>query len=277
MNHALRTSRSGRVFTAECLGYITEHAHLFIDRSPTKGLTRPVLLIFACPTTTFRPFTANVAMGEPLMEDGKGFEIMRRAGYKLYPQEIGDVTVGTYLLEEAFELEPRNPFPEADEEAETAGGKESGEKVEKKPAPRPVRFFFMPDRASLEANTAALDVKVIVAHLLRVFPSARLPYSLESPLLRHIPALALLWAAYVDRRVNAPIIQEPEFIAQAFCAAAAAGHVTEVHGPGLDKLGFGPAWVCATSDLGLRGLLAQQIELYQTVKTQGYDAIKEAA
>lgn len=264
------TRREGRSFAATCLAYVSEGSHKFVDPSP-KGHARPVFFVFACPAAVYKPFTANIALGEPVFKDEThAFEFLRRAGYKLYPQEIGGLVIGTYLLEEAFEVEPRNPFPadEHDEEAVADDKDAEPKKGKAERAPQPVCFYMMPAQSELEANTATLDVARVMGHAIKV--SKSLPYPIGDERLRHVPALALLWSAYVSHRVNAPIIQEPEFIAQAFCAAVYHQLVVSVPAPGVARLGYVEPWFCRTSDTTIRELLAQEIERYQRVKTEGY-------
>lgn len=279
----VQIQRPQRTFEATALAVVTDGAAAFIEQG--KKTERPVFFAFVCGAGTFRPFVANIASGEQVHrldaysrpEDTR-FEFPRSVPYRLLSQEIewteGDgegnlrttkLVLGTYVLESAFELDPRNPFHE--DASET--GKANDPK-EEKPQPRPVQFYMMPARADLEANTAALDVRSIMAHVFKMTGAGqyrgKLPVELKSPMLKHLPALALLWSAYVDRRINAPIIQEPEFITQAFCAAVEARMVTAVLGPGVESLGYVSPWLCNTTDLALRTLLAREIDLYQQVK-----------
>lgn len=288
----VQIQRPQRTFEATVLAVVTDGASAFIDQ-PKKN-ERPVFFTFVCGAGTFRPFVANIASGEPLVKlddyrrpEDKRFEFPRSIPYRLLTQEVewtdadgegGERTtklvIGTYVLESAFELDPRNPFHE--DASET--GKANDPKLEDKnakPQPRPVRFYMMPARADLETNTATLDVRKIMMHVFKMTGAGKyrgkLPFELKSPMLKHLPALALLWSAYVDRRINAPIIQEPEFIAQAFCAAVDARMITQVQAPGVEALGYVAPWLCRTDDVQLRALLAQEIELYQKVKSYPLD------
>ena len=296
----VQIQRPQRTFEATALAVITDGASAFIDQ-PKKN-ERPVFFTFVCGAGTFRPFTANIASGEPVhrLDEyhrplSRCFEFPRSVPYRLLTQEVewtdcdgegGERTtklvVGTYVLESAFELDPRNPFHEDASETVKANDPKPEDKDAKpedkdaKPQPRPVRFYMMPAREDIEANTATLDVRAIMTHVFKMTGACtkyrgKLPLELTSPMLKHLPALALLWSAYVDRRINAPIIQEPEFIAQAFCAAADAGMVTQVSAPGVEALGHVPPWLCLTNDQQLRSLLAREIELYQQVKSYSLD------
>lgn len=279
----IQTSRPNKVFQATCLGYIDEFSRDYIDRSPKKDAVRPVLFKFACSSAIYRPFTANIALGEPICRvDGyrrdETFELMRKVPYKLYAQELGDITVGTYLLEEPFEIEPRNPFheeaakpserPKVAEEplaTQEPPAETEEEAADVPPEPRSVRFCLLPSQADLEANTAALDVKMIMSHVLHVSTSL----DPKHKLLKYLPAYALLWAGYVDRRINAPIIQEPDFITQAFVSAIHHGLVSTFEPYGMGALGYARPWYCNTHEATLREVLSREIAIYQQVKGYG--------
>lgn len=188
---ALRTLSEHRSFEAACLGIVDSRP--FMPHKDDE--LRPVMLTFACSSQLFRPFLANIWEKRPLelhYYQGTRLErvpvtLLKSAGYSLAQQVVGDSIVGTFYLTNAFTLEPPNT---EDERCD---------------------FIMLPTREQLEDNAKRLDNRAIITHLHRTGRT-----QLPAEMMRYFGALACLWAGYVDRRVHAPMIQEPAFFAQAF-------------------------------------------------------------
>jgi len=256
-----------------------------------KEEIRPVMLTFACNAQVYRPFTANIAESRELEIRPEGgrqnkptkVTMLRSAGYELAAQMVAgrqykdldgnpvvepDKMIGTYYLASAFALEPSATESERCD------------------------FLMLPIALQLAANSARLDNKAIVSHLMRVGKG-----EVPADMLYNFGALACLWAGYVDRRVAAPIIQEPAFFAHALYDAIKAGLVTtsqeidasrpEYRGSysggwgdrdreflkkqwstctyGIGDLGFHPrVYVCNASCEQMQNLLADSIKSYST-------------
>ena len=285
MTLSLHTLSEHRSFSSVCLGLVESKPFLSV---PDKEI-RPVMLTFACNAQVYRPFTANIAESRGLAlryyKGGTPAEaikvtLLRSAGYDLAVQAVPgrqykdlegnpvvepDKMIGTYYLASAFALEPSA--------AET-------ERCD---------FLMLPTALQLAANSARLDNKAIVTHLVRTGKD-----EVPADMLGNFGALACLWAGYVDRRVAAPIIQEPAFFAHAFYDAIKAGFVTtsQIIDPadplyrgsygmgwggkrdfleakwstctyGLGDLGFHPrVYTCNASCDQMQGLLAASIKSY---------------
>lgn len=282
MTLAIRSVSDHRSFEAACLGLVLSSAFM----PCTDKELRPTLVTFACSSQVFRPFVANIWEKRDLeLLHPKGshggteaipFGLLKSAGYELSQQVVGDSIVGTFYLPQAFHLEPPNT--------------ETGR----------CDFIMLPTREQLETNAAALDNKAIVMYLLRLGRS-----KVPATMLRYFGALACLWAGYVDRRVHAPMIQEPAFYALAFYDAMTAGFVnisTELdetnpnaryHSShygwrdapfppaqglrchGLEALGYAmPALVTAATEEQMQGLLAETIKSYSAATAAANDKIE---
>jgi len=215
MTLSLHTLSEHRSFSAVCLGLVESRPFMGCP----KEEIRPVMLTFACNAQVYRPFTANIAESRALelRTDGTRHHsvkvgLLRSAGYELAAQVVAgrqykdldgnpvvepDKVIGTYYLPGAFALEP--PATESER----------------------CDFLMLPTALQLAANSARLDNKSIVSHLQRVGKE-----EVPAKMLGAFGALACLWAGYVDRRVAAPIIQEPAFFAHALYDAIKDGLVT---------------------------------------------------
>lgn len=286
MTLSLHTLSEHRSFSAVCLGLVESRPFMGCP----KEEIRPVMLTFACNAQVYRPFTANIAESRALelRTDGTRHHsvkvgLLRSAGYELAAQMVAgrqykdldgnpvvepDKMIGTYYLASAFALEP--PATESER----------------------CDFLMLPTALQLAANSARLDNKAIVSHLMRVGKG-----EVPADMLYNFGALACLWAGYVDRRVAAPIIQEPAFFAHALYDAIKAGLVTtsqeidpsrpEYRGSysggwgdrdrdflkkqwstctyGIGDLGFHPRiYVCNASCEQMQNLLADSIKSYST-------------
>ena len=287
MSLSLHTLSEHRSFSSVCLGLVESRPFMACP----KEEIRPVLLTFACNAQVYRPFTANIAESRELeirSDGGRNNKpvkvgLLRSAGYDLAPQMVPgrqykdldgnpvvepDKMIGTYYLASAFALEP--PATESER----------------------CDFLMLPTALQLAANSARLDNKAIVSHLMRVGKG-----DVPADMLYNFGALACLWAGYVDRRVAAPIIQEPAFFAHALYDAIKAGLVTtsqeidesrpDYRGSysggwghtdreflkkqwstcafGLGDLGFHPrVYVCNASCEQMQNLLADSIKSYST-------------
>ena len=297
MTLSLRTISEHRSFEAVCLGLLDARSYL----QQKDGELRPVLITFACMAQEFKPFVANILERRMLelhyyahatRPEHAPLSVMKSAGYDFAtqvvpgreghdeegnPTKAPDKMIGTFYLARAFSLEPANPDDEMCE------------------------FIMLPTREQLETNAARLDNRAIVTHLLRTGRS-----DLPATWLRYFGALSCLWAGYVDRRVHAPIIQEPAFFAHALYDAMKAGLVeasTEIdvtapmdtRGRGysyyetkpfppttnrlrsynLEALGFAlPALQCCATEEQMQGLLAEAIKSYSTVMSVNSGAIE---
>lgn len=285
MTFTLRTLSTHRSFEAVCLGIVD--ARTFVQQK--DGELRPALITFACNAQVFKPFVANIYERRTIELDYGSVRretlpvsLLKSAGYELAvqvvpgregrdeegnPTKAPDKMIGTFYVPRAFALEPSSVEDETCE------------------------FVMLPTREQLEANAASLDNKAIVTHLFRTGRT-----ELPTEWLRYFGALACLWAGYVDRRVHAPIIQEPAFFAHALYGAMKAGYVeaatpisegspgdvrrygysyyekqrfpresTTLRTFGLEALGYAAyALHCRATEQQMQGLLAESIKSYST-------------
>jgi hypothetical protein len=191
----------GRVFSASLLAYATADALWEGGQTNTDGI-RPVFLMFAASEGEVRPFTANLRLGRKATFEerssysrrrGPYFELLKSANYTVSTQRFKEGSVVTAYLPELFVLDPGMVDPKG------------------------VSFVLLPSKEWCNAQN--LDTASMVQHMAKLkrinFESeSSRSYSVEWPDLATTESLARiapLFAAYLDRRSRAPLLQDARF------------------------------------------------------------------
>lgn len=254
-----RKANKTRVFRALHLAHFEANA-LWGGSAET---IRPVWIMVGGSEAEIRPFVANLQLGKKfeLREryQSEQFELLRSARYQYLWQRIYDRTpegfvdakaIVTAYLPEFFQMDPGM--------VDTKG----------------VGFCLLPTLEWIRASSAT-DPGPSVAHVREV-------YGLQIPLsdqeLGSLLPVASLFCVYLDRRTRCPLIADPCFYLQIFCASLAsglAGWTREGWGQhdglkakevGLSDVGLFPGVVCKTTHEALETFLAEQVRVYFEAK-----------
>lgn len=193
----------GRTFTAVMLACVTA------DRLWEGGLTgagiRPAFLMYAASDGEARSFTANVRLGRKALVSESSYgrrkdpylELLRSADYVFSTQRFPEGSVVTAFLPELFQLDPGMVDPKG------------------------ASFVILPSQEWVSRQK--VDTRPLVDHMMRLgridttqpHPSGDWP-TLEQ--VEHLATIAPLFAAYLDRRTRAPLLQDSRFHLQVLVA-----------------------------------------------------------
>ncbi len=208
----------GRAFTAALLGYAT--ADRLWPGGGTGNSVRPIYMTLGCSEAEAAPFLANLRTGRKatLNDNTKSptvFELLKSAGYAFSTQRYREGVCITAYLPELLRIDLGMVDPEG------------------------VCFAILPSVEWVSREVLALDLDGIVAHARRLglaFEKEKEPNSWEGVAggpsfgtLIGLAPLAVLFCAYLDRRVRAPLVPDPRFYVQVFIAALNAGLATLSH------------------------------------------------
>lgn len=182
----------GRSFRATCLGLVQCDP---LWAAGTTGHTRPVWAMFAGSEQELRPFVANLVTGRRVEFDSNSrrsdwFEFLRTAGFRVTWQRELEGAVVTVFLPELFELDPGMVDPDG------------------------ASFIVMPSVAW--ADTQKIDAAPIREHMAKFDVT-------NSQALELDPAVAFLFASYLDRRTRFPLYADGRFYMQLLLACLAQG------------------------------------------------------
>lgn len=191
-------SGKGRSFSGTVLAYATANG---LWDGGGAGSLRPAFLQLAASEDEARPLLANLQggrkalmRGEDCASKGTHVELLRSAGYVFRAQRFPEGVVLTAYLHGLFVFDPGLVDP--------AG----------------VSFVLLPSQARLEAEAARFDAAAVEAHVRRCgFAST------DARLLPHLAPMAALFCAAIERRTTLPILPDPRFWAQVYCACLAVG------------------------------------------------------
>jgi hypothetical protein len=242
----------GRSFRAELLGYCLAD-HLWEGGSAVTNRLRPAVLVIAASEAQVGPVVANLRGGrKALLHLGqskpKQLELLKSAGYAFSAQRHPEGVVVTAYLPELVRIDPGMVDP-------------SG-----------ARFLMLPSAAWLRAEVSRFDLGAAVQHVERTVAFRRTGASLDEV----VPYLAAapLFAAYLDRRVRAPIVPDVRFHAQVLAAALRDGYAScarsrswgwghrEIAEEHLDECGFAPGVAFSANHTEIEELLAEQVGVF---------------
>ena len=264
--------KKGRAFAATLLGYMAADRCWDGGTNTRNGPTRPIYLAYATSLAEAGPFTANLRAGRrAVLGDGRSshnarhsqaFELLRSAGYAFSASRSKAGVITTAYLHDLFRLDPGMVDP--------AG----------------VRFAILPDLRWAQAQAATLDLRGIERHVRALgFDGAKEDPMVgpAMPRLLELAPLATLFAAYLDRRVRAPLIPDARFFVQIMLGAVNAriasltgagtwvwggrhGYDADFEAHDLDRLGFGEGIALGATHEAIEGLLAREVDrFYATV------------
>ncbi len=238
--------KKARSFSAHLLASISADA-LWSGGQVDTQVDRPVCAWFAGSEEALRPFVANLREGRRAVPPGaskrssdKGFEFLRSSGLQVAWQRYPEGSVVRLWLPDLFAVDPGFSDPSL-----------------------PVAFVASPTAAwAAGLGLPATQEAAVWAHLDRVGR----PRDWQLP--GHLPALALWWAAQLDRRIDKPLVSDVRFAAQLLCAFVeapfswphhrGAGYVeTDVEAVGL----LSGVATCAEHE-AIGALVAREIERY---------------
>lgn len=260
----------GRAFSAELLGYVTADALWDGGQAGTTNVVRPVYLTLALSEQEAGPFVANLRAGRKATlgrdRHPKRFELLRSAGYAFALQRHPEGVLATAYLPELFRLDPGMVDPTG------------------------ARFVVLPDAGWCREEAWRLDILDAVEHV-RSLRSTNMDFydaltesrdrlaRVGTELAEIVPTSAL-FAAYLDRRVRAPLIPDLRFYLQVLVAALGAGLATVSDGHHrarlgfetvhLDELGFAPGVAFLASHEQVETLLAAEVARF-------YERVRKAA
>lgn len=262
----------GRSFSALLLGHLTAN-HLWEGgRTETKA-TRPVWLQFAASEDTMRPFLANIRTGrKAIASEREQFECLRTAGYMFSSQRTSAGVLTTGYIPELFRMDPGMVDP-------------SG-----------VAFVVLPTKAWLATQAAQLDLASVQKHARKLYTPKSL--GIESTrwdgkrnvsvnqktaldeLVAELLPLSTLFAAYLDRRTQVPLVQDVRFQLQVLVAFLTEGVAKlpakssyddrswgrrSTRGFAMEtesELGYGEPLVCQASHETIERIMTEEIVRY---------------
>lgn len=240
----------GRSFSAELLGYATADA-LWEGGETDTNAVRPVYMTLALSEQEAGPFLANLRGGRVAKvgrdRSAKRFELLRSAGYAFAIQRHPEGVLATAYLPELFRIDPGLVDP--------AGA----------------RFVVLPSSAWCATETTGLEVGAAVEHVraLELVKAAGATLERSGGEPAALVPTSALFAAYLDRRVRAPLIPDLRFYLQVLLAALAARLATMGDGncrphlgfatEHLDELGFAPGVAFSASHEQVEALLAAEV------------------
>lgn len=190
----------GRTFSANLLGYVT--ADSLWELGLNGNGIRPVWVCYATSEGESRPFTANAQLGKKILISDRYrskrdpfMELLRSAEYEFTTQRFPEGIVTTAFLPELFRLDPGMVDPKG------------------------AKFVMLPP---LEwAASQRVDLNSILAHLRKVgyLNDGTRPDLPDEALASVLALQAPLFAAYLDRRTRAPLLQDSRFHAQILVAS----------------------------------------------------------
>jgi hypothetical protein len=197
----LPTDGKGRAFSAACLATVEASGVWTSDRTDD---TRPVWAMFAGSDAEMRAFVANLQMGKKAVfgsgseryKRGDRLELLRSAGYTFAWQRDleRDVSIATAFLPDLFRMDPGMVDP---------GG---------------VSFVCLPTQAWVDAQRFdPSDLAAAVQHGEKL----NTPHTVEQ--LAALVPMAFLFAVYLDRRTQAPLLADGRFYLQILLASLADG------------------------------------------------------
>lgn len=255
-------SGKGRSFAAELLGYATADALWEGGGNSGVNGVRPVYLTLAISEQEAGPFLANLRAGRKAAFAGerhpKKFELLRSAGYAFATQRHPEGVLATAYLPELFRIDPGMVDP--------AG----------------VRFVVLPEAAWCRLEATRIDVAGAVAHTqaLGLLKEAAAHWERWDISVASLVPTSALFAAYLDRRVRAPLIPDLRFYLQVLLAALNARVATlgvDTYRPHLgfechllEELGFARGVAFIASHEQVETLLATEVSRF-------YERVRKAA
>lgn len=187
----------GRTFVASLLAYVT--ADRLWEGGQTGAGIRPAFLMYAASDGEVRPFTANLRLGKKALVGSNTsygrrkdpyFEVLRSADYLFSTQRFAEGSVVTAFLANLFQLDPGMVDPKG------AG------------------FVVLPSKEWVARQK--IEIRPLVDHMIRLdrIESGKPHLNGDWPTLEQVERLALvasLFAAYLDRRTRAPLLQDSRF------------------------------------------------------------------
>jgi hypothetical protein len=260
---APQEGRKGRSFAAYLMACVRADALFDAAMTDTGDMVRPVWAMFGASEAALRPFVANLQCGrQALYPDNRhgrraksGVELLRSASYRYSFQSHAEGMVVTAYLPELFDLDPGMVDP-------------SG-----------VRFVMLPPAWWVARQT--IPTAEIAAHV------ERCGFTVEADSLPWIAASAYLFAAYLDRRIRAPLYADGRFYVQLMLAMlreglatwtlrehsygwrderrfGRGGHLRFVE-VGVERVGLLPGVACKATHAQVEALLAEEVARFFTL------------
>jgi hypothetical protein len=192
----------GRSFSAIHLAHV-KASRLWSEGQTNTSLTRPVYASFMGSDNELKAFVANLMLGnEAIVQNGPrgGFQFLKSVGYKWIWQREEEGSIATAFLPDLFLLDPGLVDPQEAKFILLPPKKWASEQqIDAEPIVEYVRKLPLYQKLSA---TTTLDWKNQVVE--------RKPDLTDETLVAMIPT-AYLFAAYLDRRIRAPIPSSGKF------------------------------------------------------------------